>query len=217
MEKNAGEPPAEARAPAEQRAAPPGPQRRQRAMRQQHQHRDEGDAEELRVAGADVQVVADGEERSGEQRPGEAEAEHAAGDAEHRGEADGADRDVDQLPGEEGVEAQAAEGGVEEAEQQVAVVVAERRRHRVEVEGAVPGRRGADEDVAPVLEDGERDDGVVAVAQQQGEAVGDLAAEEEGEAERAAEGGGDGAAPRHDRPFHAPDFATRHVPGRTVW
>ena len=74
---------------------------------------------------------------------------------------------------------------MEQAEQQVAVVVAKRCRHRKEIGGAVPGLDPA-QNVVPVLEDRQRDHPVMPVAQQQGETVAELATEEDAVAEGAA-------------------------------
>ncbi len=191
-----------ARAPGQQRPAAPRQQRAARAMRQHAQHRHEGDAEELRVARADVEVVAQREDRGAEQRPAEGDAEHAPRQQVETEEADGAQPRIGELAGQEGIGAGGPRRGDEQAEGEVAVIVPERRRHRVEVEGAVPGDRLAAQQLRPVLHDGEGDDRVVAVADQQGEAVGELAAEEDGEAgeagqraEQAAGDGGSGHAP----------------------
>ncbi|MFN9941531.1 MAG: hypothetical protein ACK56I_18840, partial [bacterium] len=147
----------EARAPDQGLPAPPRQQRRRCAMRQHAEHRHQRDGEKLGMARPDEEVVGEGEQRRPQQRPAEGQPEDPPPQQVKAEKAQRPQRDIGELPGQEGIGPESPKRGQQQPEAQIPVIIAQRRGHRVEVEGPVPGDRLAGQPIRPMLHDGEGD------------------------------------------------------------
>ena len=129
------------------------------------------------LPGLHVERIRQREDRRAEQAQPEGERRHPPREQHEEDEAREMDAEIDELARQERIGAERAEARMEQAVEEVAVIVAEAVRHRVEIGDAVPGliavQRGE-----PVLQDRGLDPAVERVAEQMGEPAEDRHAEE---------------------------------------